>query len=291
MKLWVDALRSKKYTRNDGICLLKYGEYNVWGVLCDVYSKAEQIPWGHTENGRYTMLDHTCCLPIKILDWLGLSYLDLQFDLEASFEEIGKWLYDKFLWEPGKEVETEFFLTPIRSSLQMHLGVLKENMKKDLDKGYRDTETFFLIGKLWDWTCYGGKFLAIHQVAKELGIKLSDWYAVPYNQIIAQMTILDPVKEEEERKSAVEILDKVYEATILQAAVYPRGGEVRAGLSKVFDKLIYLQMDMGEMRKYGKDERWMVEWLRRFIDTWYESAPIASALWHELRILKRIADE
>lgn len=66
---WVAALRSGKYKQakwalnlHNGFCCL--------GVLCDIYSETENVPWQREEK-RSCMLDMISSLPVPVQEWAG----------------------------------------------------------------------------------------------------------------------------------------------------------------------------------------------------------------------------
>lgn len=75
--LWVEALRSRRYTQGHG--LLKAGEkYCCLGVACDLYQQhvGGLVVRGRGFSGAESFNDRINFLPLEVQEWLGLESSD-----------------------------------------------------------------------------------------------------------------------------------------------------------------------------------------------------------------------
>jgi hypothetical protein len=71
---WIQALRSQEYKQTKSILRDEYG-YCCLGVLCDIYSKEMNVPWGkdYSHSYYYYYFDNTETLPIEVIEWAELN--------------------------------------------------------------------------------------------------------------------------------------------------------------------------------------------------------------------------
>jgi hypothetical protein len=110
---WITALRSNEYEQTttylrttEGFCCL--------GVLCDLYAKEHKdVDWD-VDGDDYGFLDEIQILPLKVMQWAGLSHTDPHYvvadeetgernitlsmvnDEGSSFEDIAQLIEEKF---------------------------------------------------------------------------------------------------------------------------------------------------------------------------------------------------
>ena len=107
-KLWIDALRSKKYRKTTGaLKVVKDGKskFSALGVLCDLYNKShakrlKEVPsedleairrgWrlvcieGHWDNGVRKGLSNRPAMPEKVRKWAGIKSERCEFNLNEE---------------------------------------------------------------------------------------------------------------------------------------------------------------------------------------------------------------
>jgi hypothetical protein len=105
---WIEALKSKEYQQTTTYLRTEQG-YCCLGVLCDLYAKEhDDVEWDESNGDDYGFLDEIQILPIKVMQWAGLSntdphyvvadeetgerniYLSMVNDEGSSFEEIAQ---------------------------------------------------------------------------------------------------------------------------------------------------------------------------------------------------------
>lgn len=102
-KLWVEALRSKKYKQGTHT-LRNKNKYCCLGVLCDLYLKQKGLTWDKQFDSYYCF-DHSVSLPKHIQEWAGLdsddpkvieatTLVDCNDDLGLSFNTIAGLIED-----------------------------------------------------------------------------------------------------------------------------------------------------------------------------------------------------
>lgn len=76
-KLWLEALRSRKYKQGDGYLKDKDGKFCCLGVLCDIYAEKMGLEWEMDDSfdSAYRFIDQQAYLPKKVQEWAGLEHL------------------------------------------------------------------------------------------------------------------------------------------------------------------------------------------------------------------------
>jgi hypothetical protein len=73
-KLWLAALRNRKYKQGQSFLRSDKEHYCCLGVLCDLYAEENKTEWGTmTSEGVYKFLGETSFLPKEVVEWAGLS--------------------------------------------------------------------------------------------------------------------------------------------------------------------------------------------------------------------------
>ena len=74
---WVAALRSGQYAQTTGT-LRSADQFCCLGVLCDLYAKEKQVPWGKPapDLRMWEFLGETDILPVAVQAWAGIDSAD-----------------------------------------------------------------------------------------------------------------------------------------------------------------------------------------------------------------------
>lgn len=72
-KLWLAALRSDDYQQHYG-SLHVGNKFCVWGVLCDLYTKCNNIKWHQLQESQiFSIHGLTGFPPVDVLHWAGFN--------------------------------------------------------------------------------------------------------------------------------------------------------------------------------------------------------------------------